>query len=86
MIRFLKRTVGWWVVGGWQNQRVFRDQSHFWTTGKRRAVKRWILTFLIGLLTGVIGVAVTFATRALTDYKFRVVTGEGWAADWFGCA
>lgn len=59
-----------------QNQRAFRDQSHFWTSGKSRAFKRWVLTFFIGILTGIIGVAVTWATRKLTSWKMKTVLGR----------
>ena len=58
-----------------QLQRVYREQSRFWTTGKRRALKRWLLTALLGVLIGCIGVGMTYATGRLVGYKFRTVTG-----------
>lgn len=54
---------------------MYREQSRFWTTGKQRALKRWLLTALIGVLIGCLGVGMTYATGRLVRYKFRVVTG-----------
>lgn len=67
-----------------QLQRVYREQSRFWTTGKRRALQRWLLTALLGVLIGCIGVGMTYATGRLVGYKFRSVTGalSVWAFDW----
>lgn len=58
-----------------QLQRVYREQSRFWTTGKQRALKRWLLTAAIGVLIGCLGVGMTYATGRLVRYKFRAVTG-----------
>lgn len=60
-----------------QVQRVYREQSRFWTTGKQRAMKRWLLTALLGVLIGCLGVGMTYVTSRLVRHKFRTVTG-GW--------
>lgn len=59
-----------------QHQRQFREQSQFWTSGKSRAFKRWVLTFIIGILTALIGVGVTWATRTLMRWKMETVLGK----------
>ena len=40
-----------------------------WTAGHERAGKRWVLTLLIGLLTGLVAVLLTFCTRTLLLLK-----------------
>jgi hypothetical protein len=48
----------------------FRNRGQWWTTGKKRALKRWVLTFIIGVLQGVIAMGCNFLSRSLITYKF----------------
>lgn len=41
---------------------------------KRRTLKRWLVTLVTGVLTGLTAILVTTGTGALTDWKFRVVS------------
>jgi hypothetical protein len=50
------------------------DQGYWWTATKRRAAKRWLVTLVIGVLTGLIAILVTKGTNALTDFKFNTVS------------
>mmetsp|Transcript_31009 Transcript_31009/g.40954 ORF Transcript_31009/g.40954 Transcript_31009/m.40954 type:complete len:814 (+) Transcript_31009:234-2675(+) len=56
-----------------QAQRHFRDKGFWWTTGKRRAFKRWWLTFIVGVITGLVAIFVTYVTNSLSDIKFQTV-------------
>jgi hypothetical protein len=50
------------------------DQGYWWTATKRKAAKRWLVTLIIGVLTGLIAILVTKGTNALTDFKFNTVS------------
>lgn len=47
--------------------------DRWWTTNKRRAAKRWAMTLVTGMATGLIAVFVTFCTKALVALKFGPV-------------
>ena len=51
-------------------QQHFRNRGQWWTTGKKRALKRWSLTLLIGVIQGI--VAFTFTERAAQELKDRI--------------
>jgi hypothetical protein len=51
----------------------FRNRGQWWTTGKKRALKRWVLTFIIGVLQAVIAMGCNFLSRSLINYKFNHV-------------
>ncbi|CAM9910770.1 unnamed protein product, partial [Ectocarpus sp. 4 AP-2014] len=70
-----------------QAQRHFRDRGRWWTTSKRRAAKRWAMTLIVGALTGLIAVFVTFCTKTLLNVKFtpvytalHIAGGPSWRA------
>lgn len=48
----------------------FLNRGQWWTTGKKRALKRWVLTFLVGVIQAVVAAACNFASRALSKWKF----------------
>jgi|AntAceMinimDraft_5_1070358.scaffolds.fasta_scaffold134029_1 hypothetical protein len=56
-----------------EGARLFTDKGKFWTTGKRRGLTRWVLTFAIGLATALVALSITYATHQLTVFKFNVV-------------
>ncbi|CAN0042865.1 unnamed protein product, partial [Ectocarpus sp. 8 AP-2014] len=56
-------------------------------TSKRRAAKRWAMTLIVGALTGLIAVFVTFCTKTLLNVKFtpvytalHIAGGPSWRA------
>ena len=53
----------------------FRDRGHFWTSGKVRGLARWIITFVIGLLTAMIAMLITYFTHQLMVFKFEATLG-----------
>ncbi len=54
-------------------QQHFQNRGQWWTTGKRRSMIRWMLTFVVGLLQAIIAFACNVATRTLSDLKFNHV-------------
>jgi len=54
-------------------QQHFNNRGQWWTTGKRRALKRWTLTFLVGVCQAFIAYFGNMATRSLTARKFDKV-------------
>ena len=61
------------VWRAWIAQVHFRNRGQWWTSSKQRTVKRWVLTFCIGVLQAVIATLCNFATRALSHRKFTHV-------------
>ena len=63
------------------------DRGQWWTSSKQRAMKRWILTLVIGIIQGLVAYACNLATRWLSKIKFDHVyellqeerVGETWA-------
>eukprot|EP00814_Leptocylindrus_danicus_P006643 CAMPEP_0116013034 /NCGR_PEP_ID=MMETSP0321-20121206/5483_1 /TAXON_ID=163516 /ORGANISM="Leptocylindrus danicus var. danicus, Strain B650" /LENGTH=822 /DNA_ID=CAMNT_0003482501 /DNA_START=36 /DNA_END=2504 /DNA_ORIENTATION=+ len=51
-------------------QQHFRNRGQWWTTGKRRALKRWSLTFLVGVVQALIAYFANMATKSLNTRKF----------------
>lgn len=51
-------------------QQHFRNRGQWWTTGKRRALKRWSLTFLVGVVQALIAYFGNMATKNLNTRKF----------------
>jgi hypothetical protein len=51
----------------------FRNRGQWWTTGKKRALKRWVLTFIIGVLQAVIAMGCNFLSRSLITRKYEHV-------------
>ena len=54
-------------------QQHFRNRGQWWTTGKKRALKRWSLTFLVGVFQGIIAFMCNMVCRILSDRKFEHV-------------
>mmetsp|Transcript_674 Transcript_674/g.807 ORF Transcript_674/g.807 Transcript_674/m.807 type:complete len:901 (+) Transcript_674:290-2992(+) len=51
----------------------FQNRGQWWTTGKKRALKRWILTFFIGVIQAFVATFCNFGTKYLTNAKFEYV-------------
>ena len=51
-------------------QQHFRNRGQWWTTGKKRALKRWSLTLLIGVIQGIVAFTCNIWTRNLSARKF----------------
>lgn len=51
----------------------FQNRGQWWTTGKKRALKRWILTFCIGITQAVIATTCNFGSKSLSKHKFDAV-------------
>ena len=50
--------------------RHFDDRGNWWTFAKKREVRRWWLTFITGVICGVVAIFVTVATRLITRAKY----------------
>eukprot|EP00538_Stauroneis_constricta_P004281 CAMPEP_0119571748 /NCGR_PEP_ID=MMETSP1352-20130426/44275_1 /TAXON_ID=265584 /ORGANISM="Stauroneis constricta, Strain CCMP1120" /LENGTH=883 /DNA_ID=CAMNT_0007621431 /DNA_START=162 /DNA_END=2814 /DNA_ORIENTATION=+ len=48
----------------------FSNRGQWWTTGKKRALKRWILTFLVGVIQALVATICNFFTKVLSKQKF----------------
>lgn len=48
----------------------FSNRGQWWTTGKKRALKRWVLTFCVGVLQALVAAACNFGSRFLSKLKF----------------
>lgn len=48
----------------------FSNRGQWWTTGKKRALKRWVLTFLVGVIQAFVAFICNFSSRALSKRKF----------------
>lgn len=51
----------------------FRNRGQWWTTGKQRALRRWVLTFAIGVLQALVATVCNFASKSLSKHKFEHV-------------
>ena len=48
----------------------FSNRGQWWTTGKKRALNRWVLTFLVGVTQAIVAATCNFASRSLSKHKF----------------
>jgi hypothetical protein len=48
----------------------FRNRGQWWTTGKKRALERWILTFVVGVLQAWVATGCNLLTRSLSSRKY----------------
>lgn len=53
----------------------FSNRGQWWTTGKKRALKRWVLTFFIGVVQALVAAACNFSSKSLSRHKFESVYG-----------
>lgn len=51
-------------------QQHFQNRGHWWTTGKKRSLKRWILTFFIGVLQALVATFSNMSCKQLAQWKY----------------
>jgi len=51
----------------------FQNRGQWWTTGKKRALKRWVLTFCIGITQALVATTCNFCSKSLSKHKFEAV-------------
>ncbi|KAL3912510.1 MAG: hypothetical protein SGARI_001120, partial [Bacillariaceae sp.] len=51
----------------------FSNRGQWWTTGKKRALKRWILTFMVGVIQALVAASCNFASRIMSSRKYDYV-------------
>jgi hypothetical protein len=51
-------------------QQHFSNRGQWWTTGKLRAMKRWMLTLVVGVIQTMIAVMCNFGTISLSRFKY----------------
>ncbi|CAM9634919.1 unnamed protein product [Chrysoparadoxa australica] len=60
----------------WRSHEMHRHRKErgiWWTTPKRTGAKKWLCTWVIGALTGLIAVSVNYCTHKLMAGKFRLI-------------
>jgi hypothetical protein len=53
----------------------FSNRGQWWTTGKKRALKRWVLTFFVGVIQAFLAAVCNFTSRLLSKYKYDYIYG-----------
>ncbi|KAL7561898.1 hypothetical protein ACA910_014271 [Epithemia clementina (nom. ined.)] len=51
----------------------FQNRGQWWTTGKTRSLKKWVLTFTIGVVQAVVAAVCNMGSRSLCKMKFEHV-------------
>ena len=57
----------------WRHHQLLRhyeDRGNWWTFSKRREVRRWWLTFMTGVMCGIVAIFVAVSTRIVTKSKY----------------
>jgi hypothetical protein len=53
----------------------FSNRGQWWTTGKKRALKRWILTFAVGVIQALVAATCNFGSRFMSSRKYDYIYG-----------
>jgi chloride channel 7 len=61
------------VWRAWVAQVHFSNRGQWWTTGKKRALKRWILTFMVGVIQALVAATCNFFSRAMSSRKYEYI-------------
>lgn len=56
-----------------QIQMKFGSRGDWWDYDSKRVFRKWIQTFLVGLLTGLVAVFIGFCTKSLSHKKFEIL-------------
>ena len=56
-----------------QAQLQYTNRNRWWTSSTSTTFKRWVLTMVVGVLTGVVGIFITYFTQYFTRVKFAAV-------------
>ncbi|KAJ8609537.1 hypothetical protein CTAYLR_006025 [Chrysophaeum taylorii] len=56
-----------------QAQLHYTNRGRWWTSVSSTVAKRWTLTFIVGMLTAVVGIFITYFTQFFTQKKFDTV-------------
>ena len=56
-----------------QAQLQYTNRNRWWTSSTSTTFKRWVLTMVVGVLTGVVGIFITYFTQYFTRIKFAAV-------------
>jgi hypothetical protein len=51
----------------------FSNRGQWWTTGKKRSLKRWVLTFMVGVIQALVAATCNFCSRAMSSRKYDYV-------------
>jgi len=66
------------------------NRGQWWTTGKKRSVKRWVVTLVVGIIQGSIAYFCNMLTRSLSgvkwDHVYEVLQQERTGETWTGKA
>ena len=54
-------------------QQHFQNRGQWWTTGKKRAIQRWTLTLVIGVIQALVAALCNFMTKFLSKAKYNQV-------------
>mmetsp|Transcript_15226 Transcript_15226/g.21715 ORF Transcript_15226/g.21715 Transcript_15226/m.21715 type:complete len:304 (-) Transcript_15226:6-917(-) len=55
------------------SQQHFKNRGQWWTTGKKRSLKRWSLTLIIGVIQAMLALVCNLCSRTLSKWKFDLV-------------
>ncbi|KAL3919946.1 MAG: hypothetical protein SGILL_003499, partial [Bacillariaceae sp.] len=51
----------------------FSNRGQWWTIGRKRALKRWVLTFAVGVIQALVAASCNFASRVMSSRKYDYV-------------
>lgn len=51
----------------------FTNRGQWWTTGKKRSLKRWVLTFMVGVIQALVAAICNFVSRLLSKHKYEYI-------------
>jgi hypothetical protein len=54
-------------------QQHFSNRGQWWTMGKKRSIKRWMLTMVIGIIQAFVAFGSNFICRGLSSWKYEKV-------------
>jgi len=61
------------LLAAFVSQQHFKNRGQWWTTGKKRSLKRWSLTLIIGVIQAMLALVCNLCSRTLSKWKFDLV-------------